>query len=62
MGHGIFPVYNHYYHAHEIFPYLSKAEKKEVFFPEKKVRKQNVSRLRFAGDDEEQSPKEHKKH
>lgn len=60
MGHGIFPTYNHYYHAHEIFPHLSKAEKKAVFFPEKKSKKQNVSRLRFI-DDEDQEPDTNKK-
>lgn len=61
MAHGIFPTHNRYYYANEIFPYLSKAEKKEVFFPEKKSKKQNISRSRFAGEDEEQAPKVRKR-
>ena len=33
--HGIFPTHNKYYIAHEIFPHLSRKEKKEVYFPDK---------------------------
>ena len=39
MAHGIFPTHNKYYIATEIFPYLSKKEKKEVYFPEYKPKK-----------------------
>jgi hypothetical protein len=34
--HGIFPTYNKYYIRKEIFPYLSKKEMKEVYYPTKK--------------------------
>ncbi len=36
MAHGIFPTTNKYYLATELFPYLSKQEKKEVYFSTKK--------------------------
>jgi hypothetical protein len=41
--HGIFPTHNHYYIVNEIFPYLSKKEIKEVYYPEKS--KKNISKL-----------------
>lgn len=34
--HGIFPTHNKYYLHTEIFPFLSKKEIKEVFYPTKK--------------------------
>jgi hypothetical protein len=34
--HGIFPTHNKYYQITEIFPFLSKREIKEVFYPERK--------------------------
>jgi len=37
--HGIFPTHNKYYLAQEIFPYLSKEEKKAVYFPERKSKR-----------------------
>ena len=37
--HGIFPTHNKYYLAQEIFPHLSRAEKKEVYFPDKKTKR-----------------------
>ena len=33
--HGIFPTHNKYYIRHEIFPYLSKSEIRNVYYPPK---------------------------
>jgi hypothetical protein len=37
--HGRFPTHNKYYLATELFPYLSKEEKRLVYFPTKEERK-----------------------
>jgi hypothetical protein len=37
--HGRFPTHNKYYLAHELFPFLSKEEKRLVYFPTKEERK-----------------------
>jgi len=37
--HGRFPTLNKYYIQHEIFPFLSKEEKRSVYYPTKEERK-----------------------
>lgn len=54
MAHGIFPTPNKYYLASEIFPFLSKKEKKEVFFPERKPKQQVIAPKRSRKEDEEE--------
>lgn len=54
MGHGIFPNYGLQYQK-TIFPFLTKAEKKAVFFPERK-RKQTGGQS-FSEEDEPQGKK-----
>jgi hypothetical protein len=49
--HGIFPTHNKYYIRTEIFPYLSKKEKKEVYYPTKKSKPTKVPR-RINSDEE----------
>lgn len=49
--HGIFPTLNKYYISSELFPCLSKEEKKAVFFPERKSRK--AVSLRHGAKDED---------
>ena len=54
--HGRFPTHNRYYLAHELFPHLSKEEKRLVFFPTKEERKgSNFTKkdLRLSREDEE---------
>jgi hypothetical protein len=54
--HGRFPTMNKYYLAHEVFPLLSKEEKRLVFFPSKEERKGNKftkKDLRLSKEDEE---------
>ena len=53
MAHGIFPTHNKYYIATEIFPYLSKKEKKEVYFPEHKPKQTGSPRKPQPPKDEE---------
>jgi len=53
--HGRFPTHNKYYLAHELFPYLSKEEKRLVYFPTKEERSKKVSKrdLKLSREDEE---------
>ena len=54
--HGRFPKHNKYYLAHEVFPYLSKEEKRLVYFPTKEERKGGKvtkSDLRLSREDQE---------
>jgi hypothetical protein len=53
--HGRFPILNKYYIQHEIFPLLSKEEKKNVYFPSKEQRSKRVTKddLRLNKEDEE---------
>jgi hypothetical protein len=53
--HGRFPTHNKYYLAHEIFPLLSKEEKRQVYFPSKEERSKKISKkdLRLSREDEE---------
>ena len=54
--HGRFPTMNKYYLAHEIFPYLSKEEKRAVYFPtkeESKGGKFTKADLRLSREDQE---------
>jgi hypothetical protein len=54
--HGRFPTHNKYYLAHELFPYLSKEEKRLVYFPTKEERKGgNLTKkdLRMSREDQE---------
>jgi len=53
--HGRFPTHNKYYLAHELFPLLSKEEKRQVFFPTKEERSKKVSKrdLKLTREDEE---------
>jgi hypothetical protein len=55
--HGIFPTLNKYYISSELFPRLSKEEKKAVFFPERKSKKATSPHHRAVKDeDEDTSP------
>lgn len=54
--HGIFPTLNKYYISSELFPCLSKEEKKAVFFPERKSRKMTSPHHRAKDEDEETAP------
>jgi hypothetical protein len=53
--HGRFPTHNKYYLAHELFPFLSKEEKRLVYFPTKEERSKKVSKrdLKMSREDEE---------
>jgi len=54
--HGRFPTMNKYYLAHEVFPHLSKEEKRLVFFPTKEELKGGritKQYLRLSKEDEE---------
>jgi hypothetical protein len=55
--HGIFPTLNKYYISSELFPCLSKEEKKAVFFPERKSRKAISSRHEAKDEDDNTSVK-----
>ena len=56
MAHGIFPTHNKYYLAHELFPFLSKEEKKAVYFPERKSKRPASLRHKTTDEDEESAP------
>jgi hypothetical protein len=53
--HGRFPTHNKYYLAHELFPLLSKEEKRLVYFPTKEERSKKLSKrdLKLSREDEE---------
>ena len=54
--HGRFPTMNKYWRAAELFPFLSKEEKRLVFFPTKEERKGGKltkKDLRLSREDEE---------
>jgi hypothetical protein len=53
--HGRFPTHNKYYLAHELFPFLSKEEKRLVYFPTKEERSKKISKrdLKLSREDEE---------
>jgi len=53
--HGRFPTHNKYYLAHEVYPFLSKEEKRLVYFPTKEERSKKVSKRDFklSREDEE---------
>lgn len=53
--HGRFPTHNKYYLASELFPLLSKEEKRAVYFPTKEERSKKVSKrdLKLSREDEE---------
>jgi hypothetical protein len=55
--HGIFPTLNKYYLSSELFPRLSKEEKKAVFFPERKSKRTNTSYKSKDEDDEQRFSK-----
>jgi len=59
--HGKFPKLNSYYISSELFPCLSKEEKKAVFFPEKKS-KSVASPRHKSFDEDEESPSVKIKH
>lgn len=50
-----FPTLNKYYIQHELFPLISKKEKKDVFFPSKEQRSKKITRddLRLNKEDQE---------
>jgi|688.fasta_scaffold89794_6 hypothetical protein len=54
--HGIFPTLNKYYISSEIFPCLSKEEKKAVFFPERKSKRSPSLRDKVRDEDEDSAP------
>lgn len=60
--HGRFPTMNKYYLATELFPLLSKEEKRSVFFPTKEERKGKIAKsdLRMSRDDHELYEKKYK--
>lgn len=45
--HGIFPTHNKYYLHHEIFPYLSKKEIRDVYYPPKTKKEQSNNSRSF---------------
>lgn len=53
--HGRFPTHNKYYLTSELFPLLSKEEKRLVYFPTKEERSIKVSKrdLKLSREDEE---------
>ena len=53
--HGRFPTMNKYWLATELFPLLSKEEKRLVYFPTKEERSKKVSKrdLKLSREDEE---------
>jgi hypothetical protein len=53
--HGRFPTLNKYYLTSELFPLLSKEEKKNVYFPSKEQRSKKVTKrdLKLSREDEE---------
>jgi len=55
MAHGIFPTHNHYYLRTEIFPYISKKEMKEVYYPTKESRSKVAAKrdVKLSREDEE---------
>ena len=60
--HGRFPTHNKYYLAHELFPLLSKEEKRSVSFPTKEERSKKVTKsdLRMSREDQEIYEKNYK--
>jgi hypothetical protein len=60
--HGRFPTHNKYYLAQELFPYLSKEEKRAVYFPTKDERKGKIAKsdLRMSKEDQELYEKKYK--
>ena len=53
--HGRFPTHNKYYLANELFPFLSKEEKRLVYFPTKEERSKKFSKqdLKMSREDRE---------
>ena len=60
--HGRFPTMNKYWRAQELFPLLSKEEKRLVFFPTKEERKGNFTKkdIRMSREDQELYEKKYK--
>jgi len=60
--HGRFPTHNKYYLATELFPLLSKEEKRAVFVPTKEERSKKVTKsdLRMSREDQEMYEKKYK--
>jgi|688.fasta_scaffold1373452_1 hypothetical protein len=60
--HGRFPIFNKYYLTNELFPLLSKEEKRHVYFPTKEERSKKVSKrdLKMSREDEELYEKKYK--
>lgn len=60
--HGRFPTHNKYYLANELFPLLSKEEKRAVYFPTKEERSKKVSKsdLKMSREDQEMYEKKYK--
>jgi hypothetical protein len=60
--HGRFPTHNKYYLANEIFPHLSKEEKRLVYFPTKEQRTGKITKsdLRMSREDQELYEKKYK--
>jgi len=54
--HGIFPTLNKYYIHSELFPCLSKEEKRAVYFPERRPKQAASLRHRAKDEDEEAAP------
>lgn len=52
--HGIFPTHNKYYIVNEIFPYLSKKEIKEVYYPEKVKKKLSNQKTNVRSKEEQE--------
>ena len=61
--HGRFPIFNKYYLTNELFPLLSKEEKRLVYFPTKEERKGNKitkSDLRMSKEEQDLYEKKYK--
>jgi hypothetical protein len=59
---GPFPTHNKYYLAQELFPFLSKEEKRLVYFPTKEERSKKMSKrdLKMSREDQDLYEKKYK--
>lgn len=60
--HGRFPTMNKYWFAHELYPLLSKEERRSVFFPTKEERSKKFTKsdLRMSREDQDLYEKKYK--
>jgi len=53
MAHGIFPTVNKYYLHTEVFPFLSKQEIRDIYFPIKSRKTTSFDKNQISDDDRE---------